>query len=298
MSEPDLELAGPSEAEWLSLVREVSADNTRYFSENQLYCRYARGKVVVTRYISRRGKLGLILIAVGLLIWVYGLKRDWGLTLVLGIATTLTGVAQVGAGVVTRRDPAPREPVTRWLEKRRGEASLPTFLAGPTLAQQGAELRPARVECLVLVEHDLLADLLLKNGAHEALSALVVSERGYPEALAREAQRVLDERSDLKVIAVHDSTERGVASKARWAASPVLSLAGREIVDAGLFAADVGQIEELARAFPASAFTRVPLDALSLPTLLAGLSGVTRGAFSLSTGIHGEVPAASAEAAA
>ena len=297
MSDSDLELEGPSEAEWHTFVHEVSAGNTRYFTENQLYCRYARGKVVVTRYISRRGKLGLLLIAVGLLIWVYGLKRDWGLTLVLGIATTLTGVAQVGTGVVTRRDPAPREPVTRWLEKRRAESALPTFLAAPALAEQGVELRPARVECLVLVEHDLLADLLLKNGVHEALGALIVSERGYPEALAREAQRLLDERSDLRVIAVHDSTERGVASKARWVASPALTLAEREIIDAGLFAADVGQIEELARTFPASAFTRVPLDALSLPTLLAGLRGVTRGAFSLSAGIHGDVPA-SAEAAA
>lgn len=297
MSEPNLELEGPSEAEWHALVHEVSAGNTRYFTENQLYCRYARGRVVVTRYISRRGKLGLILVAVGLLIWVYGLKKDWGLSLVLGIATTLTGVAQVGTGVVTRRDPAPREPVTRWLEKQQTEAPLPTFLATPTLAQRGAELRPTRVECLILVEHDLLAELLLKNGVHEALSALVVSERGYPEALAREAQRVLDERSDLKVLAVHDATEHGVASKARWARSPVLSLTEHAIIDAGLFAADVGQLEELARAFPASAFTQVPLDALSLPTLLAGLSGVTRGAFSLSAGIHGEVPP-SADAAA
>jgi hypothetical protein len=106
-----------------------------------------------------------------------------------------------------------------------------------------------------------------------------------------EAQRLLDERSDLRVVALHDAGQRGVELKSRLQASTLLPLAAREIIDAGLFASEVGQIEELAAAFPASAFTEAPVDALSLATLLAGLSGVTRGAFSLSAGIYGEFPA-------
>ena len=89
-------------------MRQASAEGQHWFSENQLYCQYARGRVQTTRYISRRGRVGLAMIALGLAIWIYGLKVDWGLSLVLGIAITLTGVAQVGTGVVTRRDPADR----------------------------------------------------------------------------------------------------------------------------------------------------------------------------------------------
>jgi hypothetical protein len=280
---------GASDAGWLALVARASADGAHYFTENQLYGQYARGHVVVTRFISRRGKLGLLMIVLGLGMWMWALKADWGLTLVLGIAITLGGVAQVGTGVVTRREPAAREPVTRWLEKWLNDSSLPKLIRRPELSNAGLELSPPRVECLLIVERDILVDLLLKNDAHLHLSALIISESGYPERLVPEARRLLDERSDLRVVALHDATRRGVEMRSRLQAGASLPLGNREIIDAGLFAADVGQIEELAAAFPASAFTQVPLDALSLTTLLAGLRGVTRGAPSLSGGIFGEV---------
>jgi hypothetical protein len=287
---------GTSDAEWLELTSRASDDGAHYFTENQLYCRYARGRVQVTRYISQRGKLGLFMILVGLCIWIYALKADWGLTLVLGVAITLGGVAQVGTGVVTRRDPAAREPITRRLVQWLAVNPLPKLLQSPELANAGLELSPPRVECLLIVERDILVDLLLKNDAHKRLSALILSESGYPEKLVPEARRLLDERSDLRVVAVHDATQHGVALKSRLQASKFLPLADREIIDAGLFAAEVGQIEELAAAFPASSFTHVTLDSLSYPTLLAGLSGVTRGALSLSAGIFGETERAGGDA--
>jgi hypothetical protein len=173
---------------------------------------------------------------------------------------------------------------------------LPKLVRSAELAQSGLESAPSRVDCLLIVERDELVDLLVRNGAHEQLCTLVISESGYPAALVPEARRLLDERSDLRVVALHDASQRGIELKSRLHASAALPLAEREILDAGLFAAEVGQIEELAAAFPASAFTQAPVDALSLSTLLAGLSGVTRGAFSLSAGIYGELPASGSKA--
>ena len=292
------ELDGTSDAEWLELLGGGPGDC--YFTANQLYCRYARGRVQVTRSISRRGKLGLAMIVLGLGTWMYALKVDWGLTLVLGIAITLGGVAQVGTGVVTRREPAAREPVTRWLEKWLTVSSLPKLISGPKLGHAGLELCPPRVEWLFIAEHEILVDWLLQNDAHLHLSALVISESGYPERLVPEARRLLDERSDLKILALHDATGSGVQLRSRLRASTLLPLGEREILDPGLFAAEVGQIEELAAAFPASHFTQVPLDALSYPTLLLSLVGVTRGAISLAAGIFGETvqPGSTAERAA
>lgn len=279
------EADGTSDAEWLELVARTSDGGRHFFTENQLYCQYARGRVLVTRYISKRGQLGLLMIVVGLGMWMYALKADWGLTLVCGIAITLIGVAQVGTGVVTRRDPAAREPFARWLEKWLAQKPLPKLLQGTTLAHTGLELCPARVECLLIVERDALVDLLIKNDAHQALSALILSETGYPERLVPEARRWLDERSDLKVIALHDATQHGVSLKSRLQASLSLPLLDRPIVDAGLFAAEVGQIEALTSAFPASHTTQVPVDALPYSALLAGLASVVRGALSISAGI-------------
>jgi len=280
------ELDGITDAEWLNLVARASGDGQHFYSENQLYLAYARNQVKVTRYVARRGVLGLCAIGLGLAIWVYALKADWGLTLVFGIALTLTGVGMVGTGVVTKRDPASREPVTRWLSKWADLRPAPRLIAETTLGQAGLEYVPTQVECLIIVERDALVDLLLKNDAHTTLGALIVAESGYPQTLSREAQRLLETRKDLKTIAVHDATPAGVAMPARLQKSAIFPLAQREIVDAGLFPADVTWLAELAPAIPAAHAFRVPLDSLSYAALLVGLRGVSRGALSLYTAIE------------
>lgn len=279
---------GISDADWLALTRRAGGDGSYFFTENQLYLAYARHKVQVTRYIARRAGIGLAMIALGLATWVYALKADWGSTLVLGIFVTLSGVAMVGTGVVTRRDPAPREPLTRWLEKWTTAHRLEKLLGAPALAEAGLEYLPAKIACLIIVEREALVDLLLKNGAQRELSALIIAESGYPVALLPEARRLLAMNSPLKVIALHDATKAGVALPARLSKSAVFSLAERPLIDAGLFPADVLWLAELAPAIPASHTNQVPLDALSYRALLSGLRGVARGALSLVSGIEAE----------
>ena len=275
---------GITDTEWLEFVRRASGDGQHFFTENQLYLAYARGRLQVTRYVSQRGKLGLVMIVVGLATWVYALKVDWGLTLVFGIAVTLGGVACVGTGVVTRRDPAEREPLSRWLAAWRAKKPLQKFIAGADLSDAAlGDYGVSEVKALIVVQRDILVDLLLKNGAHRELSALIVAESGYPLALSAEARRVLS--GELKVIALHDATAEGVAMQARLSNSKVFPLNGRPVLDAGLFPADVGQMEELAPAIPAAHFSRVPLDSMTYETMLAGLRGVMGGALSLFMGI-------------
>ncbi len=276
--------------DWADLLSNVSGEEQRFFTDNQLYLAYARNKVVVTRYIARRGRIGLVMMVVGLATWIYALKVDWGITLVLGIACTLSGVAMVGTGVVTKRDPAPREPVTRWVSGAGGEHER--RLSEPTLANAGLELAPESARALIIVQRELLVDLLLKNGAGRELSALIIAESGYPTALAQEARRVLAARSDLKVVALHDATPEGVAMPARLHKSRLFPLEQRALVDAGLFPADVTWLAELAPAIPAGHTHRVPVDSLSYDALLVGLRGVLNGALSIHAAIDaGRAPA-------
>jgi hypothetical protein len=278
---------GISDAEWQELVERASGEGRYHFSENQLYIAYARNKVQVTRYIARRGIIGLCLVVLGISLWVYSLNRDWGLTLVLGIALTLTGVGLVGTGVVTRRDPAAREPVSRWLAKWTAARGTQNVITEANLNDAGLEYSPAGPICVVIVEREPVVDLLLENGAHTALSALIVAESGYPIALAAEARRLLESRADLKVIAVHDATPNGVGMPARLQSSTEFTLRGRQVIDAGLFPADVTWLAELAPAIPAAHTKHVPLDSLSFEALLLGLRGVSQGALSLYAAIDG-----------
>lgn len=284
MSEPRLD--PPSDAQWLELLARASGDGRHFFTENQLYLAYARNKVKVTRYVARRGRIGLALIPIGLAVWIYALKVDWGITLVLGIACTLSGVAMVGTGVVTRREPAPREPVRQWLSHWLAEGDSQRLIAEPQLEADLAEYAPAEAACVIVVERDVLVDLLLKNGAHTELNALVVAESGYPSGLAERARRLLAEKPALKVIAIHDATPAGVAMLTRLHKSRVLPFADRTVVDAGLFPADITWLAELAPAIPTGYTQSVPLDSLTYDALLVGLRGVTEGALSLHAAIE------------
>jgi hypothetical protein len=70
--------------------------------------------------------------------------------------------------------------------------------------------------------------------------------------------------------------------------NPTLPLADREVVDAGLFPADVTWLAELAPAIPAAYTQSVPLDSLTYDALLIGLRGVIAGALSLYAAIEAE----------
>lgn len=274
-----------SDSEWLELLARASGDGRLHFTENQLYLSYARNKVVVTRYVARRGVIGLGMVVVGLATWIYALKADWGITLVLGIAVTLSGVGMVGTGVVTRRDPAPRDCVTRWLRRWVEQRGPDRLISAPGLRDSGAEFLVESPACLLVVERETVVDLLLKNGAHRALSAVIVSESGYPPALANAARLALEQSENLKTVLVHDATPFGVAMATRLRKSSVLPLANRKLIDAGLFPADVIWLAELAPAIPAGHVNQVPLDSLSYEALLVGLRGVLQGAISLYTAI-------------
>jgi len=282
----DPQTDGIADLEWQELIARASGDGRHFFSENQLYLAYARNKVKVTRYVARRGGFGLVMIVCGLATWIYALKVDWGITLVLGIACTLSGVAMVGTGVVTRREPASRELVQRWLSKWLTEHESERLISTPKLESAALEYRPAEAHCLILVQRDLLVDLLLRNGAQSDLNALIVAESGYPAELAEEARRALAARPELPVIALHDATPEGVAMLSRLHKSRVFPLSSRNVVDAGLFPADVTWLAELAPAIPAGYTQSVPVDSLSYDALLTGLRGVAQGALSIHAAIE------------
>lgn len=275
----DPERDGISDAEWSSLVERASAGH--FFSENQLFLAYARHKVKVRRYIALRGVIGLLMIPVGLAAWVYALNADWGITLVLGIVITLSGVAMVGTGVVTERSPAAREPIQRWLSRWIAERGLERLITGPSPASDRSNWIVGNPRAVIVVERDELVDLLASNGAHIELDALIVAESGYPAALAAATNRFLAEQPTGRVVALHDATTEGVAMPSRLAKNRVLALGGRALIDAGLFPADVIWIGELAPAIPASHTTTVPVDSLSYEALLTGLRGVLDGELSL-----------------
>jgi hypothetical protein len=89
------------------------------------------------------------------------------------------------------------------------------------------------------------------------------------------------------VMVLHDATVAGVGMRARLQKSSTFPLENRDLLDIGLFPADVTWLAELAPAIPTEHTSQVPLDSLSFDALLRGLRGVMAGALSLHAGIDG-----------
>ena len=75
--------------------------------------------------------------------------------------------------------------------------------------------------------------------------------------------------------------------RARVQKSVTFPLGERELLDIGLFPADVTWLAELAPAIPSEHTSQVPLDSLSFAALMSGLRGVLGGALSLHAAIDG-----------
>lgn len=149
------------------------------------------------------------------------------------------------------------------------------------------------VEKIIITDADLLVDLLVKNHAHAEQKALIVAESGYPAYLQDKVKQVLQMRPDLPVILLHSANPRGAAMAERLRASNIYPLAKANIVDAGLYPAQV-RASPAAQALGLDQDARFSVELLPYPALLAGLSSALVGGFAA----HGALLPAHVDAAA
>jgi hypothetical protein len=149
------------------------------------------------------------------------------------------------------------------------------------------------VEKIIITDADLLVDLLVKNHAHAEQKALIVAESGYPAYLQDKVKQVLRMRPDLPVILLHSADAHGTDMAKRLRTSNVYPLAKANIVDAGLYPAQVRR-SPAAQALGLDQDARFSVELLPYPALLAGLSSALVGGFAA----HGALLPAHVDAAA
>jgi hypothetical protein len=274
---------GMDDAEWLALLEHASASDSESFTENRLFALYAERHATTTRRIGRRAWLGFLLMAVGFATWTRSLRGYSGPLMALGVVLALCGVAFAVGGILTERHLPAREPLSGWLRKWRAAHPDVRWLDEPQLEGARAALlepAPESPRALLIVERDLLVDWLLVNDVARELQLLIVSERGYPAANLRAARNTLAEQRELTVVLLHDATISGTEMQRRVRASSLLPLAGRALLDAGLFPADLEHVAAACQLLR-EALRDAPLDMLPREALVNGLRGVLRGELQL-----------------
>ena len=256
---------------FLALQRKASRNDTFYFTENQLYSALAaRPPSRVTQGVA--GVLFVVGAVAGVSASVNG---EWLAALLVTPIMWLFGWFSLAAAGSVPNRAALEQLVNKWLAAGR---DMPRLIRAPALTSPAGPYRENDlfdygVERIIVVDEDLLVDLLVRNNLHADHRALVISAGGYPRHLRRMAHNLLQQRPDIPVILLHGSGDSAGTMAAEVHASPHLSHA-RNIVDAGLFEHQVHASRRLKRAQQKAGSGPLPLDALTLPTLTAGLAGI------------------------
>lgn len=288
---------GTTDGKFMALMRAASANNTYYFTANQMYSAYAQKNAA-----SGCGAFGcLAFIAVPLVFILLGNAvtivldstiDDTPQLAVAGILTLIAGLLTLLAlFAVVKAFRAPMEPPDRtrfdnWLYKWQANGRpMPKLIRGPTLDRAPGPYREQDiydygVERIIIVQHRIHVDLFVKNNMHTAQRALVVSEDGYPSYLISLLNRVLTERPQTPVFILHDGTPEGLAMQQRLHHSAAIpALRGRQVIDVGIRPDQVQSskfFEKLGAKHKGGKYPLL-LDYAPIPMLGAGLAAVAAG---------------------
>ena len=164
--------------------------------------------------------------------------------------------------------------IGKWIDQGR---DIPRLLREPELGISPPEwdepdIYDYGVEAILIVQREILVDLFVKNGFHAERRCLVVSESGYPSYVVQRMRLLLEERPDLPVYLLHDSTHEGEAMAGRVEASLRLPPRDRSVIDLGLFRSDVRRLSRLRAVLSARGSDQAAVDYLPYSMLVSGLS--------------------------
>lgn len=265
----DPETPGFTDGKFKACLRAASQNDTKYYTENQLYAVYCRREAPNTLPFMILATL--LLIVGGCLGFTpfpyFGLApAAFGVIILLDTLRNIIGNKRLN------RDHF-QTLLNKWRENghKTDRMIMEPALHDPPPEWNETDIYDYGVERLLIVEHDILVDLLVKNEVHADQRMLVLSETGYPGYLLPLARRLLEERLDLPVFLLHDATDHGIEMEQRLTASRMLPLDGHPVTDLGMHPADFQKLKRTKHYASNDKTRALPVDAMLLPFLTAGL---------------------------
>jgi hypothetical protein len=265
---------GFTDGKFSACIQAASQNNTAWFTKNQLYAAYCRrtSKSGLTGVIW-----GILIVLLGIFATAYFAAPIGVIILVVGFAIlfgTLVGI--IAARRATRWSNF-QEILQRW---ERSGKTIERLIEKPSLHEpppdwSEPDIYEYGVERILLVEHNILVDLFVKNGVHAEQRMLVLSGSGYPDYLLPIARRLLEEKPDLPVFLLHDATTQGGEMEERVLSNGMFPLDGHPITDLGMFPTDFQKLKRTNSFDPENEHRALPVDAMMLPLLTVGLATAT-----------------------
>lgn len=234
---------------WTQILKKASANDTIAFTRQQLHTQWA--------IKTSPGRAGRIVGGV-VTTFITGFAVAAGAPLLLLAAPLAVFASAIPAPKVKWDRDTFRTQLEKWTTKGGridGLVEKPS-LHEPPPSWREPDIYDYGVERIIVVEHDLLVDLLVKNNFHLEQRALIVGASGYPGYLSIQVDKILAERPDTPVLVLRDATPDGDAVAGR-----VKVRLRRPVIDMGISAADV-KASPLLRRLVENDADGLPLDVL------------------------------------
>ena len=260
-----------TDGRFTALIRQAGREGRRAYTINQLYATYCMKTKPVAPFMIACAVLFLS----GLATMVF--QPYIAGALILAGLISLCVVA--GRLKTPYRSPEDFEAQVRlW---RQAGKEMPGLIEEPSLHHpppdwSEEDLYDYGVERMVIVERDILVDWLVLNDFHAEQRMIVIAESGYPRYLAPLAHRLIQDRADLPVFLLHDSTRQGMGMiKRLLMGGHALSamLANHPVTDLGLHPGDVKQLKRLRPLRPHKTDYAIPVDYIPFGTLVSIMAG-------------------------
>jgi len=266
-----------SDGKFLAAIRRASANDTYFFTPNQLYAAYCR----LTHKSAKWPLIIAIILTIAAVICRIQFSKQ--LSLVLGLAAIVIFVV---AGVRALNRPLIRDTwdryVSRWMADGRTK-QLARMITKPSLGTpppewQETDIYDYGVERLLIVDRELLVDLFVLNGVHAEQRVLILAESGYPNYLLDVAGKSLRDNEQLPIFLLHDASTDGAQMERRVRAMKSLGVQEHRIIDLGLGPNDAKQMPNFRAVRHAHRAGEMPIDMLSVSGMISviGLSFETQ----------------------
>lgn len=258
--------AGITDGKFHQAIRKAGQNGTAVFTKNQLYAAYAK---IATGTGKAKIIFGCVLTGLGIAA-VFVVGNVAAILIFLGAISLLSGIFGNSKPVSHQNF---LQDIARW--KSSGKP-IENLIETPSLGTRPKtwteeDIYQYGVERILIVQHDLLVDLMVKNNQHTEQRMLVIAESGYPDYLMPQVGRLLDERDDLPVFLLHDATDSGMKMKQRIMRLNWLPLRDHLLVDLGFFSEDFAKLKRVDRVRSGYHGNEMPADALLLGAMTLAL---------------------------
>jgi hypothetical protein len=265
---------GLTDGNFQAIIKQASKNDTYFFTKNQLYTAFC---LKLNKPISVLVSIGIFIVSVFLVIISLMIGR-WEIMAIAILLAVVSLTIQFGSPSDTKKFLSRRKFDTllrRWMKVNK----IPKLLENPQLgdppAQQWQEpdIFDYGVERILVVEHDILVDLFVKNGFHAEQSCLIISANGYPTYLAKRLPELVKKNKNISIFLLHDFSSTGSTLVKKFLDSHKELFKNARILDVGLFREDVKQIKVFKRLMLEKEPKSVPVDAIPYAYLALLFSG-------------------------